>query len=189
MTVFLDIRPRTRVSFGSRSVIAGGRRPIIASEGREVVNAKARSMLAALTALLAAASAEPGGDPAPSASCPARAAAPLVYVYVPGSLGAATWAERQMEAVRLGIGTPARGEASASAVSALFSLHGPPAPGESGVEPTEAPREKPVQASSELPEPPKDASEEARILDDSIARAREYASGAVPKPPASKKGN
>jgi len=31
--------------------------------------------------------------------------------------------------------------------------------------------------------------EEARILDDSIARAREYASGAVPKPPASNKGN
>jgi hypothetical protein len=75
----------------------------------------ARSILASLVALAATVSADSGGGP-PSPPYPALSVAPLVYAFVPDPLGARTWAERQMEAVRLGIGAGARERGSDGAV-------------------------------------------------------------------------
>ncbi|MCK6458857.1 MAG: hypothetical protein L6Q95_03070 [Planctomycetes bacterium] len=78
----------------------------------------ARSILASLVALAATVSADSGGGGPPSPPCPALSVAPLVYVFVPDPLGARTWAERQMEAVRLGIGAGARERGSDGVVLA-----------------------------------------------------------------------
>jgi hypothetical protein len=86
---------------------------------------KARLITAALAALVAGASADPGGDLV-SVTCPALAAAPLVYVLVPGPLGAGSWAEQEIEAVRLGVVHGAQEEAGSEASELLSASRVPP---------------------------------------------------------------
>lgn len=93
--------------------------PIIAPEGRVVANA--RSIFVALLALVSAARADPAADPA---GFPALGAASLVYVLVPDPLGAGTWAEREVGAMRLGVG--ALREDARDAASAVLSLPATP---------------------------------------------------------------
>lgn len=78
-------------------------------------------ILSALMALSCPAFSEPG-DEMPSASLPALAAAPLFYALVPNPFGARTWAEQQLEAIRLG-GHEAAEDASAQASFVLLALH------------------------------------------------------------------
>ncbi|HEX5138236.1 MAG TPA: hypothetical protein VFY93_14765 [Planctomycetota bacterium] len=122
--------------------------------------ANARSILA-LAALVGAAAADPIREPE-AASFPARSAAPLVYVYVPGPLGAATWAERQLEDVRLGAGVPTHG-GDGTAISPLFFVDRTPMPEERPKSKPEPRREAPARQAPELPAPP-DAAADARML-------------------------
>jgi hypothetical protein len=160
MTDFLDIRPARPAAFGSRWVIAGRHPPIIALEGREVVNA--RFIFAALAALATGAAADRAGD-LPSAPFPALAAAPLVYVLVPAPLGASTWAEREIEAARLGIGSVTR-EHGGAAADLLLSLHTARTPEKHALEMSEAPRDEPARAADVLPGVSLETAEDPRIL-------------------------
>lgn len=78
-------------------------------------------ILSALMALTLPAFSEPG-DEMPSVSLPALAAAPLFYALVPNPFGARTWAEQQLEAIRLG-GREVTEDASAQTSFVLLALH------------------------------------------------------------------
>jgi len=78
-------------------------------------------ILSALMALSLPAFSEPG-DEMPSVSLPALAAAPLFYALVPNPFGARTWAEQQLEAIRLG-GHEVAEDARAQASFVLLALH------------------------------------------------------------------
>jgi hypothetical protein len=121
---------------------------------------KAESILAALVALVTAASADQAGC-LPSAPFPALAAAPLVYVLAPDPFGAGTWAEREIEAIRLGTGSPPRGEGAA--VDVLRSLHAA-TPAERALEMSEAPRDEPVRTADAVLDRAMETPEEVRVL-------------------------
>lgn len=128
--------------------------------------AKARtwSILPALVALFAAASADTGSADLPSRSCPALAAAPLIYGLIPNSLGARTWPERQMDEVRLGIGGETHEDASALTTFALLSLHTPQTTNAYALEMMEAPRATPARDGQALRDRPAASFEEGRIV-------------------------
>jgi hypothetical protein len=103
---------------------------------------KARLWLAlpALIALGRPVAAEATGDDMPSRSCPALAAAPLVCTLVFNPLGAATWAESELETIRIGACDEAREEMDSRTSFILLALHTRSAD-EYALEMMEAPRE------------------------------------------------
>jgi hypothetical protein len=58
----------------------------------------------------------------PSKPFPAQAAASLIYALVPNPSGAATWAEREVEAIRMGEGRRAREDLESPAARLLLSV-------------------------------------------------------------------
>jgi hypothetical protein len=74
-------------------------------------------------ALASAASADASSRNLPTQSCPALSAAPLVYVLVVSPFGARTWAEQQLEMIRLGGGEGAREDMTAQTSYILLALH------------------------------------------------------------------
>jgi len=95
-------------------------------------------------ALAAGSLADTGRLDLPSTSCPALAAAPLVYVLIPSPLGAKTWAERGIGEIRLGAGTEAREDGSDSTTYVLLALHSPRTADAFALEMMEAPRDPPA---------------------------------------------
>lgn len=112
---------------------------------------KARLWLAlpALIALSSPVASEPTGRDMPSDPCPALAAATLVYALVPHPLGARTWAERGIEAIRMGAHGDAREETDSRTSFILLALH-TRSTDTYALEMMEAPREpEPAQAQAD----------------------------------------
>jgi len=103
---------------------------------------KARLWLAlsALVALCRPVAAEATGADMPSPSCPALAAAPLIWSLVFDPLGKGTWAERELEAIRIGARDEAHEELDSRTSFILLALHTRSAD-EYALEMMEAPRE------------------------------------------------
>jgi hypothetical protein len=118
---------------------------------------KARLWLAlpALVALCTPLAAEATGRDMPSDPFPALAAAPLVYALVLNPLGARTWAERELEAVRIGAHGDLREEMDSRTSFILLALLTPSSPAYA-LEMMEAPREpepEPARAGAATPDP------------------------------------
>jgi len=111
-----------------------------------VARTRTRSILIVLFALAAPSAADTACQNLPSAPCPALAAAPLVYLFVESPLGSGTWAERQMEAIRLGSVAEVHEDGSAVTSYVLLSLHTPTAVNAYALEMMEAPPDTPAAA-------------------------------------------
>jgi hypothetical protein len=116
-------------------------------------------ILSALAVLTAAAAADPVPG-LPSQPFPALAAAPLVYVFVPDPLGANTWAERQIQALRLGAGATARDGGPGSGELLSFQAVRPPP--DRPAEAPGVPRGEPVREGEAVPGQP--VVDERRLL-------------------------
>ncbi len=107
-------------------------------------------ILPALFALGVSASAEATTDDLRARPCPAFAAAPLTYSYVPAPLGSRTWADRQLADLRAGPGTEIREELGAQASYILLALDERSTPQAHGPRAAPAPDAAPVLEEPEL---------------------------------------
>ncbi len=119
-------------------------------------------MLPALMALGGATWGDPTGRDMPSQPCPALAAASLVYALVTNPLGAKTWAEREIEAIRTGAHDETREDTSSQATFILLALH-TRSTEEYALEMMEAPRELEAPAAASDPDRPVEAIADPRL--------------------------
>lgn len=107
----------------------------------------------------------------PSRSCPALAAAPLICTLVLDPLGGRTWAEREIEAVRLGAADETREEIDPRTSFILLALH-TQSTDAYALEMMEAPRE---------PEPVAQADRSVEVMADPVLQGAFEAMGLTPE--------